>query len=168
MDRNAPEYWISALALKEHPEGGLFAESYRAGETIPGEALPSRYGAARSFSTAIYYMLRTGEFSAFHRIQSDEIWHFYFGGPLDLYVARDGAIDKLRIGNDPSHGQRLQCCIPAGTWFAAEPAAGSAFSLLGCTVSPGFDFADFELASYARLSAELSEHSALVRRFTRG
>jgi uncharacterized protein len=138
---------IRKFDLKKHPEGGYFAESYRSSEIISRQALPSRYKGDRSFSTAIYFLLPTGAVSRLHRIASDEIWHFYLGGPLELLqISPDGKLGKLILGPDVAEGQKIQHAVPAGFWFGARPAEGSPYSFVGCTVAPGFDFTDFELA----------------------
>ena len=143
--------WIQTLIrkfdLKEHPEGGYFIESYRSSEILSRSALPARYKGDRSFSTAIYFLLPSGAVSRLHRIASDEVWHFYLGGPLEiLQIDPNGRMEKTILGQDVAAGQKLQHAVPAGCWFGARPAESSAFSFVGCTVAPGFDFADFELA----------------------
>jgi hypothetical protein len=144
---------IKKFDLQKHPEGGYFKESYRSSETISREALPSRYKGARSFSTSIYFLLPLGTVSRLHRLASDEVWHFYLGGPLELLqVSPEGQTEKAILGQDMAAGQELQHVVPAGYWFGARPAEGSAYSFVGCTVAPGFDFADLELADPMDLS----------------
>jgi hypothetical protein len=162
------QYWIRTLDMKRHPEGGCFRETYRAEESIPAEGLPERFGGARSFSTAIHFLLERGEFSAFHRIRSDEIWHFYDGHPLRLHVlGADGRLESPLLGRDPGRGQRLQVVVPAGAWFAAEVEDDGAFALVGCTVAPGFDFADFEMASCRDLLAAFPGQRERIVRLVR-
>ena len=159
-------YWIDRLALAPHPEGGYFRETYRAAESVPPGALPARYGGARAFSSAIYFLLPTGECSALHRIRSDELWHYYVGDPLTLVTIDDaGLLTTLVLGPEVERGERFQVAVPAGVWFGAEvadrsPSGGPtdvagginrAFTLVGCTVAPGFDFADFELGTRKEL-----------------
>jgi uncharacterized protein len=144
---------IRKFDLQKHPEGGYFRESYRSSEIISREALPSRYKGDRSFSTSIYFLLPPGMVSHLHRLASDEAWHFYLGGPLELLqISPDGIIEKLILGQDLAAGQKLQHTVPAGYWFGARPAGGSEYSFVGCTVAPGFDYADFELADPGDLS----------------
>lgn len=158
---------ITRLGLIRHPEGGWYRETYRSAEQLAGPALPGRYGGARSFSTAIYFLLEQGDFSSFHRIQSDEIWHHYLGAPVMIYQLNEaGELSTLQLGPDQEQGQHFQVVIPAGSWFAAEP-AGNEFSLVGCTVAPGFDFSDFELAERSNLSEEYRQHIGLISRLTR-
>lgn len=127
---------IKALDLQPHPEGGYFRETYRSAENIQCSD-----GRQRSASTAIYYMLRDSDFSAWHRIRSDELWHFHAGTPLDVHVlSGDGNLVTHRLGNPLEHrGALFQAVVPANHWFAAErvPSGAQDFSLLGCTVAPG-------------------------------
>jgi predicted cupin superfamily sugar epimerase len=160
-------YWINGLQLSPHPEGGFFKETYRSQEIIPTQALPSRFSGDRALCTSIYYLLEAGDFSAFHRIKSDELWHFYAGGPLDLHMLHEAMHTHVVIGNDIAAGQHIQFVVPAGAWFASTPARDAAYSLVGCTVSPGFDFADFEMAERSALTKQYSEFADLVVRLTR-
>jgi len=166
VERTAEE-WIAALGLAAHPEGGWFRETYRARESIPADALPARYAGPRSFGTSILFLLRAGEVSSLHRIASDEVWHHHRGGALCVHGI-DAAVThrKWLLGADLDAGQSLQVVVPAGTWFGAEVLDG-AFALVGCTVAPGFDFADFELADRATLGARYPQHRALIEKLTR-
>ena len=161
-------YWVEKYQMQPHPEGGYFVETYRAAEVLSQSALPARFGGERAFSTAIYFLLESHHVSALHRIQSDELWHFYAGGPLEVYVIYpdDGRLEVIRLGADPEAGEVFQAVVPAGTWFGSRPAAGSTYSLVGCTVAPGFDFADFELAERANLLAKCPQHRALIEALT--
>ncbi|SDK44847.1 hypothetical protein SAMN05421823_102756 [Catalinimonas alkaloidigena] len=162
------ESWIEQLGLQAHPEGGWYRELYRADESVAADALPARYGARRTFGTAIYYLLDNRTFSAFHRILSDEIWHFYAGDPLTLYVISPaGDIRTEKLGPKPMAGEQFQLVIPHGHWFAARVEPPGRYALLGCTVSPGFDFADFELAERAALLEQYPQHTNLIRALTR-
>ena len=161
-------YFIQYLHLQPHPEGGYFKETYRANETIAADALPPRFTGVRHFSTAIYYLLQQGDFSHFHRIKSDECWHFYAGNTLLIHVIeKDGKYYSVRLGNNIAVGETFQFVVPAGAWFAAEPAPDSAFTLAGCTVAPGFDFNDFEMADRKALSNTYPQHSNIINRLTR-
>ncbi|MFC5412233.1 cupin domain-containing protein [Larkinella bovis] len=161
------QYWIDAYRMQAHPEGGYFVETYRAAETIPQSALPSRFSGDRNFSTGIYFLLENHHFSALHRIQADELWHFYAGGPLQVYVIHpDGRLEIIRLGRNPAEGEVFQAVVPAGCWFGSKPAPETAYSLVGCTVAPGFDFADFELADRARLWAQYPQHRDVIELLT--
>lgn len=152
-----------------HPEGGSYAETYRATESISKAALPGRFSGDRSFSTGIYFLLQSDNFSAFHRIQSDEMWHFYAGDPLEIFVIdpSDGDLEVIRLGSDPDQGESFQAVVPAGSWFGSRPASGSQYCLVGCTVAPGFDFTDFEMAERDSLLKDFQQHAGLITELTR-
>lgn len=157
--------FINNYKLIHHPEGGYYTETYRAVESIAHDALPVRFSHARNFSTAIYFLLQEKDFSSFHRIQSDECWHFYAGGPLLIHMIHaNGNLETVHLGPDILNGEKFQFVVPAQCWFASEPAPGSSFSFVGCTVSPGFDFDDFELANADDLSSQYPKHELLIRR----
>lgn len=157
------QYWVSAFNMQPHPEGGYFAETYRSAEEIPHSGLPQRFSGPRSFSTAIYFLLESHHFSALHRIQADEVWHFYAGGALNVYViSPEGELSVIRLGNNPERGEVFQAVVPAGCWFGSRPAPGTDYSLMGCTVAPGFDFADFELANRDELLTCYPQHSEVI------
>jgi uncharacterized protein len=127
-------------------EGGYFSETYRSQEILAKSALPQRFESDRNTCTAIYYLLAKGEKSLLHRIKSDEVWNFYMGGPLTLVqLSPKGALQEITLGNSISEGHVLQHVVPHGYWFGAYPNTDTEYSFVGCTVSPGFDFADFEL-----------------------
>lgn len=158
--------WARSLGLARHPEGGWYAETYRAPLTLPAEALPPAFHGPRAACTSILFLLERGDVSALHRLAADELWHFHAGDPLTVHVfAPDGAYAPLYLGPDPDRGQRLQAVAPAGTWFGAE--STGEYSLVGCTVAPGFDFADFELGRRAELVSTYPQHRELVERLTR-
>jgi hypothetical protein len=168
------EYWIEKLGLQEHPEGGFYRVTYTAGTVIAQEALAPGFHGARPASTAIYFLLSNqgsdpqAHFSAFHRLRSDEMWHFYTGCPLVVHIiAQDGEYSQLLVGPDPDHGQQFQAVVKGGSWFASDPLLPDSFALVGCTVAPGFDFAEFELARRNDLSAAYPQHAALIRKLTR-
>ena len=159
---------INHYGLQPHPEGGWYKETYKSSEYIPATALPAGFGGSRTFSTAIYFLLEQNNFSAFHRIKSDECWHFYAGGPLLIYVIQQGGtLDIIKLGNDSNKGELFQYVVPAHCWFASKPADGSTFCFVGCTVSPGFEFADFELANGKALSALYPMHKIVIEQLCR-
>lgn len=167
MQHSVP-YLVERFQLMAHPEGGYYKEMYRSGEKIPLTALPGSFTGSRSFSTAIYFLLDKGNFSAFHRIKSDECWHFYTGHSLHIHVIYpNGRYELIQLGNDLEQGQSFQAIVPAGCWFASETAPGGSFSFVGCTVAPGFDFADFELGKVNELIELFAQQSGLIRRLCR-
>lgn len=156
-------YYIEALKLAHHPEGGYYRETYRAAEGIEQQHLPKRFGANHSFCTAIYYLLRSGEYSAFHRLNQDEVWHFYDGAPLHIHTINpSGDYQKLTLGLKIAAGEIPQIVIPGGWIFAASVAQPDAFTLLGCTVAPGFEFADFRLVPKSKLLQQYPQHSQII------
>ncbi len=158
---------IEELDLKPHPEGGYFKEEYRSSEEISKECLPPVYNGPRNHATAIYFLLTSENFSAFHRIKQDEIWHYYDGSPILLHcISEEGLYSQHLIGNNLSKGERPQFVVPGGHWFAAEVSEDSSFSLVGCTVSPGFSFEDFEMPSQEELLATFPQHHEIILRLT--
>ncbi|WP_175941311.1 cupin domain-containing protein [Caballeronia sp. BCC1704] len=153
---------ITRLGLQPHPEGGYFRETYRAEQRV------TRDGASetRSASTAIYYLLCEGAHSAWHRIRSDEVWHFHAGDPLLVHVLdAHGALATHRLGDMTQHADTVfQAVVQAGNWFAAECSIASGASLVGCTVAPGFEFSEFELARCDELAALYPQHRELIER----
>lgn len=149
-------------------EGGYFAESYRAAETIPPEALPERYGAPRCLSTAIYYLLTPDSFSALHRLQSDEIFHFYLGDAVEmLQLHPDGSGKTVTLGTNLLSGMRPQVVAPRGVWQGTRLKPGGRFALLGTTVAPGFDYADYEHGSREALTQAYPQFAAQIAAYTR-
>lgn len=161
------EELIRLLQLQPHPkEGGFFRETYRSDESHAAAALPTRYGADRAVSTAIYYMLTPGTLSALHRLRSDEVFHFYLGGPVRmLWLLPDGTGRTLTLGPDFARGQLPQVVVPRGVWQGSHLLEGD-FALLGCTVAPGFDYADYEHGNRDTLVAQYPDHADLIRRLT--
>jgi hypothetical protein len=160
---------VSKLGLKPHPEGGYFRETYRSSGMITSESPDADFSGIRNYSTCIYFLLTSRSFSAFHRIRQDEIWHFYDGSPLKLHMINEaGGHSVVLIGRNLERGEVPQLVVPAGTWFAAEVDDEDGFSFVGCTVSPGFDFEDFELADRITLLSDFPRHARLIERLTRG
>jgi predicted cupin superfamily sugar epimerase len=154
---------ITQYQLQSHPEGGYYLQTYRSDEIIRKDALPNRFKGNRYFSTAIYFLLEGRQFSAFHRIQSDELWHFYTGAGLHIFILYpDGRGEVLKLGDDLANGYSFQQMVPAGCWFASRPVTENGFSFVGCTVAPGFDFADFELATRDVLLKEYPNHTGWI------
>lgn len=156
---------IEKLKLEPHPEGGYFKETYRSKESID---LDAPFYGTRNYSTSIYFMLTADTFSAFHKIKQDEAWHFYQGDPIDLHMIHpDGEHELIKLGHNIFYDEVPQFIVPAESWFAAKSIGAKGYSLVGCTVSPGFDFADFELATEESLLQIFGMHAALIREFTR-
>ncbi len=165
------EYFIKKLSLSRHPEGGWYAETYRSTLAVAPQAVNDSssfqyiYNKPHIACTCIYFLLTSGEFSAFHRLRSDEMWHFYAGTELEVFIiSPEGVLTRNLLG---SNGETFQILIPAGHWFAAKVFAKDSFSLVGCTVAPGFEFEDFELASRQQLIDEFPEHESIISQLTR-
>ena len=157
---------IKALDLLPHPEGGYYKETYRSEELVSTLELPDRYPGSRCFATAIYFLLVEESFSAFHRIKSDETWHFYEGSPIEIIIInQEGKLIRQILGNDWQSGQVPQYTIPAQQWFASRVLGP--YGLAGCTVYPGFEFADFEMASREKLQERFPMHSSIIKELTR-
>ena len=156
---NTAQKLVDQLRLSPHPEGGYFVETFRS----PTQ-LTLANGRTRSAGTAIYFLLPTGSFSALHRVSSDETWHFYEGDTLELTtITEEGILARATLGRDLVAGQRPQLNVPAGVWQAAKPQNNSfGYTLVGCTVAPGFDFADFEMPSRADLMQLFPQHSESI------
>jgi uncharacterized protein len=187
------KYWIEKLGLEAHPEGGYFRQTYKSELRIVPEASGRAHAIAkggarmgqpgfhgsRSASTAIYFLLEGENFSAFHRLRSDEMWHFYLGSPLVVHVLDPaGEYSSILLGGNPKTGQVFQAVVRAGCWFAAELGQKPDFSqdpsgvepppyaLVGCTVAPGFEFEDFEMARREELQARYPDEKEMIQRLT--
>lgn len=157
--------WIDRLGLIAHPEGGYFKEVYRSDEQIPATSLPERYGEKRTYATSIYFLLDKEQYSAWHKLQSDEIWHHNYGSSLYIHVIDPkGKYYKFTLGTDIEKDESPQLVIPRGHWFAAEVADKRSYTLISCTVAPGFEFDDFELADKNELANRYPEHEEIINR----
>jgi len=155
------EYWVKHLNLQPHPEGGFYKETYRAEEEVS-----YAFNGSRSISTAIYFLLRAQDKSLFHRIKSDEIWHYHAGDTLYIFVLSSNGLITHKLGQNLEHGDQLQVVIPANHWFGAVVSENGSYTLSGCTVAPGFDFRDFELAVRENLVREFSSEKELIEKLT--
>ncbi|SCM74465.1 cupin domain-containing protein [Desulfovibrio sp. 86] len=157
---------IEKLALAPHPEGGYYRRTYQCGQVLTPKGMPCGFEQPRPVSTAILFLLRAGQYSRLHRIRQDELWHFHLGGPLRLvWIDKVGRAREVILGPDIFNGQTLQFAVPGGQWFGATPAPGSGFSLVGCTVAPGFDFTDLHLARRHELERRFPLALDCIREF---
>ena len=153
---------VQKLGLLEHPEGGFYRETYRSRSSIATEQ-----NTIRNISTAIYFLLENENKSLFHRIQSDELWFFHQGEPLEIVFIKEGVLNTIILGNSFENGEVPQATIPENTWFASSVRHQKGYSLVSCTVAPGFDFADFELASRENLLQEFPHLIEIIQKFTK-
>jgi len=151
---------IDKLKLIRHPEGGFYKETYRSDHIIVNDKKENR-----NVSTAIYYLLEDEDRSLFHRIRSDELWFFHLGEPLEIILIERKQLTTITLGNHIEH-EFPQVRIPANTWFAARVKNAKGFSLVSCVVSPGFDFADFELAKREDLMQQFPHLKYVIEKFT--
>ena len=160
-------YWIKKLDLKKHPEGGYFKETYRCDETVCADALPKRFSEKKTFCTAIYFLLKGNQVSYFHRLKADELWHFYSGSSLTLHIInKSGNYNKIHMGRDFENGEVFQGIVKHGDWFGATVDDKTSYSLLGCTVSPGFSFNTFEMADKNYLIKIYPEHALIIKKIS--
>lgn len=158
---------IKKLNLKPHPEGGYFREIYRSVQTIRTSELPRRFEGNRNICTSIYFLLEGTQVSCFHKLKSDEIWHFYRGSSAVVHRLKGSEYSQTIVGSNIKNGDTTQLIIKAGTWFAAEVKNKRLYSLIGCTVAPGFDFADFRLAKRSKLLKKFPQHQEIIYKFTK-
>lgn len=161
------EYYIAKLGMQRHIEGGAFKEHYRAPLLLAQEQLTAGHKGPRNASTAIYFLLQSGEFSGFHKLASDEVLHFYDGAPMHVYeIDLQAQMHEHVLGRDLEAGQTFSLVIPGGHWFALRCETASSFALIGCTVAPGFDFADFQMDDRASLLQQFPQHEKLIVEMT--
>lgn len=161
------DYWIEKLKLEPHPEGGFFKETYRANLLIDEGALPADFQGHRFIATGIYFLLKQGHFSAFHKIKSDEMWHFYDGQSLEIvYIDASGDLITIKLGRDFDKGEVLQAVVPANCYFGSYLPKDSTYALVGCTVSPGFDFQDFEMPSKEEMLRLYPQFDRIISKLT--
>jgi predicted cupin superfamily sugar epimerase len=161
MIGNSAKYWIEKLQLLPHPEGGFYKETYRSEEELAETLLPNRYEGARNFQTGIYFLILSDNPSHFHRLSSDELWFFHTGSPIRIHLLMpDGRYQTILLDGKSN----WQAILLKGTWFAAEVVENNSFGLISCTVAPGFDFRDFEMAKAEELVISYPEHEVIIRR----
>jgi predicted cupin superfamily sugar epimerase len=165
LNNKKAQYLKERLDLSELPgEGGYYKETYRSDKTI---ILPSETDGERSISTSIYYLLDGTQFSAFHRLKSDEIWHFYIGSSITLYIINKMEnLSEVKLGSNIEKGELFQIQVRAESWFAATVNDISSYALIGCTVSPGFDYLDFELGDRKKLIERYPQHRSIIEKLT--
>lgn len=157
------DFLIEKLKLKPHPEGGFFKETYRCEESVKKENLPERFSGDRAYCTSIYFLLTSDNYSALHKIQSDEMWHHYEGGSLEIYsIDEKGKLTIHTLGKNFENNEHPQIVIKAGEWFGSKVRDEDSYALVGCTVSPGFDFEDFEIGDKEKLLKLFPQHEEVI------
>ncbi|MGD1946068.1 MAG: cupin domain-containing protein [Croceivirga sp.] len=160
--------WIMLLQLEKHPEGGYYRRTYQSQVEVPQDNLPKGYKGSRVLGTAIYFLLEKSDFSAFHKLRQDEMWHFYEGATLHLHTIDTlGNYNLIKLGRNPEEGEVLQYLVKGETYFASELIDKKAYALVGCTVTPGFDFNDFEMPSQEVLMTKYPQYSEVIKTLTR-
>jgi predicted cupin superfamily sugar epimerase len=160
------EYWIQHLDMKPHPEGGFFKEVFRSGISAKKDELPIGYKSERRLATSIYYLLRSGEISKMHRLKSDELWYFHFGGSLKvIYIDHEGKKFTKILGDNPEKAETFYLHIPAGNMFAAEVIEPDSYTLVSCVVTPGFEFDDFEMFEKDDLIQAYPKHADVFEKY---
>lgn len=157
-------FWIKRLKLDKHPEGGCFTNTYTSDKKIDLRD----YDGVRYSCTAIYYLLTGNQFASFHIMKSDEIWHFYSGSSLTLHIIdTKGQMNKILVGPNFDEGERFQVIVKSGCWFAASINEKKSYSLVGCTVSPGFDYRDWKIGNRKKLSEKYPQHKRIIEKYTK-
>ncbi len=152
----------------KHPEGGYYRETYRSEGIISENVLPDKYTGDRNYSTLIYYMLTENDISCFHRLPSDEIWHFYDGSQVLIYIIdKNGKLEIITLGNEVNKGEVFHFVVRSGNWFGAELIDKSSYALMGCTVTPGFHYDDFEMGKRDKLLEIYPQHKELIKKLTK-
>ncbi|WP_028562601.1 cupin domain-containing protein [Paenibacillus pinihumi] len=165
MPATSPEYWISKLNLAAHPEGGYYKRTYQGEEKITDQELSVQFDGHRFLYTSIYFLLRSGEVSHFHRLKSDELWYYHAGSSLTIHVIHeDGRYEEVKLGTNLDNNETLQYLVPKNSIFGSSVLEADTFSLVGCMVSPGFDFQDFELFTQKELLPLYPEHHDVIRK----
>lgn len=162
------QHLIDKLNLAPHPEGGYFRETYRSPINVPNDKLPAQFRGDRALATAIYFLLTDQDFSAFHRLKQDEIWHFHTGATVFLRCfTPKGEMQTMALGSDLEQGAEPQHIVPGGWTFGAHLSGGPGYALVSCTVAPGFEYDDFELLSRGKLLQLHPEHADIIKQLTK-
>lgn len=165
---NREDILISELNLLAHPEGGFYKETYRSEEIILEKHLPEKFEGNRNYCTSIYFLLKSDDFSAFHKINQDENWYFHEGSSLTIHqISTEGIYSKTILGSDISKGEVFQHTVPKNYWFGATVNNANTYSLVGCSVAPGFDFRDFILADKNELQKKFPNHKNIIEELVR-
>ncbi|MEC2158242.1 cupin domain-containing protein [Virgibacillus halodenitrificans] len=165
MNKREAAYYISKLGLEAHPEGGYYKSTYQSEEAISDKELTVNFAEQRKLYTSIYFLLTSEDVSHFHRLKSDEVWYFHAGSPLTIHmIKRDGQYEEVKLGLNLENGEIPQVVVPKGTIFGSSVKEKHTYSLVGCMVSPGFDFQDFELFTQDQLLSNYPHHKEIIKK----
>ena len=163
MNQQDPQYYISKLGLEPHPEGGYFKRNFESQEQITDQELTVDFEGKRMLYTSIYFLLTSNDVSHFHRLQSDELWYYHAGSPLSVHmIDENGEYTEHKLGLDLENGEVPQVLVPKNTIFGSSVKDRETFSLVGCMVSPGFEYQDFELFTQEELLLKYPEHKEII------
>lgn len=163
MNNNNADYWVSKLGLLPHPEGGYYKRTFESEERTSDEELTVDFDGKRKLYTSIYFLLTTNDVSHFHRLKSDELWYYHAGSPLTIHIIHgNGEYEEIKLGMNLDNGEVLQALVPKNSIFGSSVTEKDACSLVGCMVSPGFEFQDFELFTQAELLAQYPSHKEII------
>ena len=163
MNQQDPQYYISKLGLEPHPEGGYFKRTFESQEQITDQELTVHFEGKRMLYTSIYFLLTSNDVSHFHRLQSDELWYYHAGSPLSVHmIDENGEYTEYKLGLDLENGEVPQVLVPKNTIFGSSVKDRETFSLVGCMVSPGFEYQDFELFTQEELLLKYPEHKEII------
>ncbi|AOH53582.1 cupin [Peribacillus muralis] len=163
MNENNAQYWVSKLGLLPHPEGGYFKRTFESEECTSDQALTVNYEGRRKLYTSIYFLLTSKDVSHLHRLKSDELWYYHGGSPLTIHIINEtGDYEEIKLGMNLDNGEVLQALVPKNSIFGSSVMAEDTYSLVGCMVSPGFEFKDFELFTQADLLVKYPQYKDLI------
>lgn len=165
MKKNTAHYWVSKLGLLPHPEGGYYKRTFRSTEQVSDQELTVQFEGTRKLYTSIYFLLTSNDVSHFHRLKSDELWYYHAGSPLTIHIIHEnGSYEEIKLGMDLDNGEVPQALVPKNSIFGSSVMEEDTCSLVGCMVSPGFEFEDFELFTQAELIKKHPQHKEIIMR----
>ncbi|GIN84642.1 cupin [Heyndrickxia sporothermodurans] len=165
MNKNEIQSWIEKLELIPHPEGGFYKGTYKSSEEVTDKELSVNFDGNRKLYTSIYFLLRSNDVSHFHRLKSDELWYFHAGSPLTIHIIHEnGVYEEVKLGLNIEKGEVPQFLVTKNSIFGSSVMEKDTGSLVGCMVSPGFDFQDFELFTQAELLSKYPQHEKIIRK----
>jgi predicted cupin superfamily sugar epimerase len=163
MKINDPQHWVATLGLEPHPEGGYYKRTFESSERTSDQELSVNFEGERKLYTSIYFLLTSKDVSHFHRLKSDELWYYHAGSPLTIHIIHEnGDYEEIKLGINLDKGEVPQALVPKNSIFGSSVMEENTFSLVGCMVSPGFDFQDFELFTQDNLLSQYPQHKDII------